>query len=369
LRGDGEAPTFLLRMRPYLTIDNIVDGVVLTFVDITESQQLNSEHARLAAIVNSSRDAIFGFSLDERISSWNVSAERIFGLSATEVVGQPLSRLLPPHPSDETRKFFVSHDRPLRLAEFEMTWVRPNGESVPLAISYSPVRDHDGTLLSGKLIARDVTERVRAARHTELMMAELNHRVKNTLATVQAIAHQTVANAPDLETFKESFLARLLALSHTHNLLAQDAWTGAALTGVINNELAPYRHDSDARGNDARVQLHGDEISLQPKQALALSMALHELATNAGKYGSLSAPGGLVTVTWTTRIKDKGRWLYLQWTETGGPAVEPPTRRGFGSRLIEEGVPYELDGEVTHEFPRSGVTCTIDVPLDEGTSS
>jgi len=369
LRGDGEAPTFLLRMRPYLTIDNIVDGVVLTFVDITESQQLNSEHARLAAIVNSSRDAIFGFSLDERISSWNVSAERIFGLSATEVVGEPLSRLLPPHPSDETRKFFVSHDRPLRLAEFEMTWVRPNGESVPLAISYSPVRDHDGTLLSGKLIARDVTERVRAARHTELMMAELNHRVKNTLATVQAIAHQTVANAPDLETFKESFLARLLALSHTHNLLAQDAWTGAALTGVINNELAPYRHDSDARGNDARVQLHGDEISLQPKQALALSMALHELATNAGKYGSLSAPGGLVTVTWTTRIKDKGRWLYLQWTETGGPAVEPPTRRGFGSRLIEEGVPYELDGEVTHEFPRSGVTCTIDVPLDEGTSS
>src|SRR6185312_536071 len=198
LRGDGDAPTFLLRMRPYMTFDHVVDGVVLTFVDITESQQLNNEHARLAAIVNSSRDAIFGFSLDERITSWNASAERIFGLSAEQVVGQPLNMLLPPEPSEETRKFFVSHERPTRLAEFDMTWVRPDGESVPLAISYSPVCDHDGAMFAGKLIARDVTERVRAARHTEMMMAELNHRVKNTLATVQAIAHQTIANAADL---------------------------------------------------------------------------------------------------------------------------------------------------------------------------
>ncbi|MBB6187431.1 chemotaxis protein CheB [Rhodanobacter sp. MP7CTX1] len=368
LRGKGDAPTYLLRMRPYLTINNLIDGVVLTFVDITEIQRLNSEHARLAAIVNSSRDAIFGFSLDERITSWNASAERIFGMPAADVVGKPLSLLLPPNPSEDTKKFFVSHERSLRLAEFEMTWVRPNGESVPLSLNYSPVWDFDGTLLAGKLIARDITERVRAARHTELMLAELNHRVKNTLATVQAIAHQTVVNAPDLEAFKESFLARLLALSHTHNLLAKDAWTGAPLSGIINNELAPYRQDTDARVNDARVRLQGDELNLQPKQALALSMALHELATNAGKYGSLSTPVGQVTVTWTTRIRDQRLWLYLAWTETGGPAVEPPTRRGFGSRLIEEGVPYELDGEVTHEFPSSGVICTIDVPLDEVTS-
>jgi two-component system CheB/CheR fusion protein len=368
LRGAGDAPTFLLRMRPYLTVNNVVDGVVLTFVDISEMQRLNSEHARLAAIVNSSRDAIFGFSLDERITSWNASAERIFGLSSAQVVGQPLNLLLPPDPSEDTKKFFVSHERSQRLAEFEMTWVRPNGEPVPLSLSYSPVWGHDGTLFAGKLIARDITERVRAARHTELMLAELNHRVKNTLATVQAIAHQTLATAPDLDTFKEGFLARLLALSHTHNLLARDAWTGAPLTGIVNNELAPYRQGSDTGGNDARVQLQGEEISLQPKQALALSMALHELATNAGKYGSLSVPAGRVTVTWTTRKKVQRQWLYLQWTESGGPAVAPPTHRGFGSRLIEEGVPYELDGEVTHEFHSSGVTCTIDVPLDEETS-
>ncbi len=363
LRGSGDAPTFLLRMRPYVTFDNIVDGVVLTFVDITESQQLNSEHARLAAIVNSSRDAIFGFSLDERISSWNASAERIFGLSAAQAVGQPLSMLLPSESSEETRAFFVSHERPLRLAEFDMTWVRPDGTSVPLAISYSPVCDHDGTMFAGKLIARDVTERARAERHTEMMMAELNHRVKNTLATVQAIAHQTIANASDLPSFRESFLSRLLALSQTHNLLARDAWLGAPLTGIINNELAPYRHD-DARTNDARVCLQGEELNLSPKHALALSMAVHELATNAGKYGSLSVPEGRVSVTWTTRTEDQRPWLQLQWTETGGPAVVPPTRRGFGTRLINEGVPYELDGEVRLAFPPGGVTCTIDVPLE-----
>ena len=365
LHGADESPTFLLRMRPYLTVDNIVDGVVLTFVDITESQHLNVEHARLAAIVNSSRDAIFGFSLDERITSWNVSAERIFGLPASKVVGQPLSLLLPPEPSGEVTTFFASHERPLRLAEFEMTWVRPNGESVPLAISYSPVCDPEGNLLAGKLIARDITERVRAARHNEMMLAELNHRVKNTLASVQAIADQTVANAPDLPAFKESFLARLLALSHTHNLLARDAWAGAPLADIIHNELAPYRNDSDARTNDARVRLHGEALTLPPKHALALSMALHELATNAGKYGSLSVPEGQVTVTWATRTTDQHPWLHLQWTESGGPAVEPPTRRGFGSRLIGDGVPYELGGEVTLEFPRNGVVCTIDVPLNE----
>lgn len=368
LRGTGDAPTFLLRMRPYLTFDHVVDGVVLTFVDITESQQLNNEHARLAAIVNSSRDAIFGFSLDERISSWNASAERIFGLPAEQVVGQPLSILLPPEPSEETKKFFVSHERPTRLAEFDMTWVRPDGESVPLAISYSPVCDHDGAMFAGKLIARDVTERVRAARHTEMMMAELNHRVKNTLATVQAIAHQTIANAADLPAFRESFLSRLLALSHTHNLLAQDAWLGAPLAGIINNELAPYRQDSDARVNDARVRLQGNELNLPPKQALALSMAFHELATNAGKYGSLSVPEGQVAVTWATRVRDHRPWLLLQWAETDGPAVEPPSRRGFGSRLIDEGIPYELDGEVSLVFPPGGVTCTIDIPLGEAVS-
>ena len=364
LRGVEGAPTFLLRMRPYLTTHDVVDGVVLTFVDITEGQRLNNEHARLAAIVNSSRDAIFGFSLDDRITSWNTSAERIFGLSTEQVVGEPLNVLLPPNAADAAVTFFASNAGDQRLAEFEMTWVRPDGSTVPLEMCYSPVYDIDGKLTAGRLIARDITERHRATRHAEMMLAELNHRVKNTLATVQAIAQQTAANAPDLKTFNEGFLARLLALSNTHNLLARDAWNGAPLAEIVNSELAPYRHDGEAQGNDTRVQLHGDDLNLRPKQALALSMALHELATNAAKYGALSVPHGQVTVAWTSHLLEQRQRLHLHWTESGGPAVVTPKRRGFGSRLISDGLPYELDGQVALDFPPGGVTCNIDVPLD-----
>lgn len=363
LSGIDNAPTFLLRMRPYLTIDNVVDGVVLTFVDITQGQRLNNEHARLAAIVNSSRDAIFGFSLDDRINSWNTSAERIFGLKASQVVGQPLNMLLPAEASAQANAFFCGHARQPQLEDFEMSWTRPDGSSVPLEVSYSPVCDINGETVAGRLIARDITERHRATHHAEMMLAELNHRVKNTLATVQAVAQQTAANAPSLESFNESFLARLLALSNTHNLLAREAWNGAALTAIINNELAPY---SD--GDELRVQLHGNDLTLLPKQALALSMAIHELATNAVKYGALSVKAGQINIEWTTRKTVNGLRLHLQWVEVDGPPVAQPKHRGFGTRLISDGLPYELDGQVTLAFLPHGVTCAIDVPLSDGTS-
>ncbi len=358
LHGINGRSAFLMRMRPYVTGSDAVDGVVMTFVDVTHTQR-RARDARLAAIVNSSRDAIVGFSLDDSISSWNPAAERIFGFSAEQAMGQPLSMLRPSEPTEATRAFFDSTRPEQRLAEFEMMWVPSEGEPVPLEISYSPVRDDDGTLIAGKLMARDITERRRAEKHTRMMLAELNHRVKNTLASVQAIAYQTLAISPDMEAFRESFLSRLLALSQTHNLLAQGEWNGASLTALIENELAPYQRD-DGR---VHVTLEGDDITLAPKQALALSMGLHELATNAGKYGALSEADGQVAVKWWTRTVGEWERLHLQWTETGGPAVSPPKKRGFGSRLIDEGLTYELGGEVDLQFPSSGVTCRIEIPL------
>src|SRR5699024_3771859 len=139
LRSINGRPTFLLRMRPYLSVDNMVDGVVLTFVDVTDSQHQNTEHARLAAIVNSSRDAIFGFSLDDRITSWNPSAEVIFGLSADQTIGQPLQILQPDDASPVAERFFKSRKRSKRMPIFEMLWTRPDGGSTPLEVSYSPV--------------------------------------------------------------------------------------------------------------------------------------------------------------------------------------------------------------------------------------
>ncbi len=366
LRDGDDAATFLLRMRPYVTIKNVVDGVVLTFVDITDSQRLNREHARLAAIVNASRDGIIGLSLNDRITSWNPAAERIFAIPAAQAVGQALSQLLPPDPSAEAHDFFCSGGQRQLEREFEMTWLQPTGKSVPLSMNYAPVLSDDDTrgLIAGELIARDITENRHAERHAQMMMGELNHRVKNTLATVQAIVMQSATAATDLPTFKEDFLSRLMALSETHNLLAHDAWDGALLRDIVERELNPWRRD-DNETDTPRVGIHGGEVTLRSSEALALTMALHELTTNAAKYGALSNAQGRVTITWSTREVHHRRRLTLQWLEHDGPAVIPPKHRGFGSRLIEDGVAYGLAGESRLEFPPGGVICTIDIPLGE----
>jgi two-component system CheB/CheR fusion protein len=195
------------------------------------------------------------------------------------------------------------------------------------------------------------------------MLDELNHRVKNTLATVQAIAMQTLAKAPDLQAFKTAFSARLLALSNTHNLLAADAWTGARLRDIVACELAPYQREDPASGE--RVHIEGEEVLLSPKLALALSMAIHELATNASKYGALSTGSGRIDVRWQLRAEGRRDRLQLHWVESGGPPVQGATRRGFGTRLITEGLAYELNGEAVLEYAETGVSCRIDVPLSE----
>jgi two-component system CheB/CheR fusion protein len=278
--------------------------------------------------------------------------------------GKPLSLLLPPSHSTRAPELLQAcaqvQARPRPTQELEMPWQRMDGSLVSVAVTCSPVVDRDGAIIAGSLIARDNSERVRADEHVKLMLGELNHRVKNTLASVQAIAMQTITHSASLEEFRGAFVERLLALSSTHNLLADDAWNGVGLREIVYAELAPYE-----REGDTRVALNGEALLLTPKAALALSMALHELATNAGKYGALSVPQGRVDVHWKMREVGGRPWLRLLWTESGGPTVAPPTRHGFGTRLIREGLAFELDGTVVLEFKPGGVVCRVDVPLAE----
>lgn len=198
-----------------------------------------------------------------------------------------------------------------------------------------------------------------ANQHVSLMLEELDHRVKNTLATVQAIAMQTFASSESLEAFQENFMSRLMALSETHNLLAKERWKGANLDAIVSNELAPYRD----RG-DTFVAIVGDELMLTPKVSLGIGMALHELATNAAKHGALSVPYGKVTVQWESfEKKEREAWVRLRWSESGGPAVSAPTRRGSGTRLITSGIPMELGGTSVIDYSPSGVVCVIEFPL------
>jgi two-component sensor histidine kinase len=190
-----------------------------------------------------------------------------------------------------------------------------------------------------------------------VLVDELNHRVKNTLATVMALSTQTFRTAPSPEAFCEAFEGRLLALSQTHKLLNQSFWTGAGLRDILTQELAPYT-GMDGRG----FTLDGDDLKLGPVTAVTLGMAFHELATNAVKYGALSVAGGKVLVAW--RISRPGR-LHVEWREMGGPPVSPPRRRGFGSRLIEQALASDLDGDARLYFPSEGVRCCMNIPLDQ----
>ncbi|MDP4005665.1 sensor histidine kinase [Methylobacterium sp. NEAU K] len=184
------------------------------------------------------------------------------------------------------------------------------------------------------------------------MLHELNHRVKNTLATVQALARQSRGSEGGLE-------ARILALSKTHDLLTREDWSGASLSEMLESELRPYRRSAD------HIDLDGPDVSLSPRHVLALGMTLHELTTNAAKYGALSVPEGRVRVSWSLAMTGEGtRRLRLTWQESGGPPVREPARAGFGTRLIAGGVRRELAGTVDLAFEAEGLRCDLDVPLD-----
>jgi two-component sensor histidine kinase len=200
----------------------------------------------------------------------------------------------------------------------------------------------------------DITERKRAELRQQLLMDELNHRVKNTLATVQSIAAQLLKGTPDVEAFD----GRLVALSRTHDLLMRDSWEGASLRDLLLQEFAPYRSEEGTR-----FVVEGPDLGLNPKAALTLGMAFHELATNAAKYGALSKPAGQVRVTWDVLRASGPPALRLKWMETGGPPVQKREHKGFGSSLIERGVPLELEGEVRVDFDPSGLICTMEIPL------
>nr|WP_246215882.1 sensor histidine kinase [Microvirga makkahensis] len=186
----------------------------------------------------------------------------------------------------------------------------------------------------------------------------MNHRVKNTLATVQSIIAQTLrTNSLEAEA-RSRVDARLIALSDAHNLLTEHNWEGTTLDRVVAMALRPHQSD-----RERRFEVHGPNVHLSPKTALAIAMALHELATNAIKYGALSNDHGQVSLHWKVEQKNAEQRLHMLWSERGGPPVSPPSRKGFGTRLIERGLAAELGGSVQLSYPASGVTCVIDTPL------
>lgn len=220
---------------------------------------------------------------------------------------------------------------------------------------YQPILDRDGEATGVFVEGYDVTDRVRAEEQQKLLLDELNHRVKNTLATVQAIAAHTLRNHTDPKAFRELFEARLMALSGTHDLLTARNWRSARLHDVLLVELSPH--------GEGRYELDGQDVNLSPNEALTLGLVFHELATNAAKYGALSRQEGRVCVAWRVSNAAGGERLSLTWREVGGPPVTPPKRRGFGSRLIERSLRGDIEGSASLDFAPEGLICRLEAPL------
>ena len=242
------------------------------------------------------------------------------------------------------------------LQDREMVIERSCGSRAVVLANFEPLKSRAGRVQGAIAFLQDITERRAVEEQRAQLVAELSHRVKNTLATVISIGRQSFAN-PDTAEARRSFDARIRALAQTHTRLAESNWAGASLETMLFDELAPYRQ---LRGEN--LSLRGSDVTLGPKCALTLGMAFHELAMNAGKYGALSTKQGRLDITWDVDTQD--RRLTLNWIESGGPPVEEPARRGFGRMLLEKVLAADLKSEVQLRFERLGLSCSIVIPLD-----
>jgi PAS domain S-box-containing protein len=251
----------------------------------------------------------------------------------------------------------VKEERPIN--GMEAAAERPDGTRVPFMAFPSPLRDASGQVVGAVNMLVDITERKRAEERITLLAREMDHRSKNLLALVQATVYLTQGDTPG--ALKTAIEGRLQALANAHALLAQSRWAGAELRSLVAEELSPYCQEGELR-----ARINGPNLALEPDTAQSIAIAMHELTTNAVKYGALSAPAGRVQVDWSCSAEGH---VALHWEETGGPPVKPPARQGFGTRVIERMIRSQLKGEVHFDWRREGLVCEIAVPRLDSVSA
>ena len=235
---------------------------------------------------------------------------------------------------------------------------RPNGTRAPFIPHPTPLYDASGALVGAVNMLVDITERKRAENQQALMIRELHHRVRNTLATVQAVMRTTARASATIEEFEEAFVGRIDSLSKTHELLTDNFEQAVSLARLLANELDAYDD-----GACQRVRLKGPPVELPSVIAVPIGMAIHELTSNAAKYGSLSMIGGVIEANWSVTIDGDGARLHFEWIERDGPPVRPPTRKGFGSRLLEHVLPRQINAEVALRYDPDGLRACLVIPL------
>jgi PAS domain S-box-containing protein len=336
----------------------LADGTVLEVNrDVTERKQIqralheNEERLRwVASIVDFSDDAIISKSLNGVITSWNTGAERVFGYTAEEAIGQPITIVIPRDRHAEERTILTRIRRGERIDHFETVRQRKNGSLIVISLTVSPVKNANGEVVGASKIARDVSEQKRAQEQIATLAREAEHRSKNLLGNVLATVKLSQSDTP--EGLKQAIEGRIRALANVHSLFVQTRWIGAEMSAIARQELAPYFEEGETR---ARIK--GPQILLEPNVAQSVAVILHELATNAAKYGSLSLASGRIDLCWSH--EPDGR-LQVRWTETGGPPVQTPTRDGFGGRIIKQ-MAEQLKGAARFKWHAKGLDCEINL--------
>jgi PAS domain S-box-containing protein len=334
-------------------------------IDVTERKQtelaLEASEAKFAGILQIAGDAILSIDANRRITLFNAAAERLFGYSRDEMLGQSIDLLIPARlraaHQQHIARFAADPDIPRRMAEQqEVAGRRKNGEEFPAEASISKVKI--GREWVYTVVLRDITERRRAQERQQALVAELDHRVKNALATVSAVVSHTRQGSRSLANFAAALDGRIRSMATTHELLSSGRWQGVSLAEVVRSELAPYA----TRDN---TDINGPDILLKSEAGQAMAMVLHELATNAAKYGALSTKNGRVSIRWDQRPNGQSHsHLILEWQEIGGPPVLALGKPSYGMSTIRDLIPYEFGGTVDLMLAAEGVRCRLEVPAD-----
>jgi PAS domain S-box-containing protein len=331
----------------------MIGATVLLLAAVVDERRDVEAAARLAAIVHSSPEAIISYDAKGRISSWNRGAELLFGYPPAEVLGRGGEILLPPEKPDGSSGVFgmaVAEGGPIHLETVRMS---RSGKRINVSVSASPMFDPGSQFMGVAVVMRDITARRKAELHQRLLIGELNHRVKNSLAVIQSLAQQTFKNIDGAAGARAAFEGRLLALAAAHNVLTERSWENASFREIIETAVLPF-----SKAEEGRISVTGPDFMVRPQVALSFAMVLHELATNAVKYGSLGSNSGRVDIQWSF-AEEK---FQFSWNEYTSNHIQPQTSTGFGSKLIERTLKAEIGATILREFRSTGLRISVLAP-------
>jgi PAS domain S-box-containing protein len=318
-----------------------------------------AETTRMAMIFTDAKEP------DNPVIFANDSFLSLTGYAREEVLAKSFNWLMAIGVTPEAMKEVVTAFVDASGTDPEVHYRRKDGSEFWASTFINPVRDDNGDVVQHFVSFVDLTKHKQEQAQSRMLIDELNHRVKNTLATVQSIVWQALRKSAPPEVIRESIESRLIALSRSHDLLTREKWEGVGLRELVNGALKPFEV---VAGRTQHFVITGDDVRLPARATLALGIALHELATNAVKYGAFANETGSIMIDWKTKTTPDGDRLVIRWQEKDGPPVTPPTRKGFGSQVIERGLAHELGGKVQLDYPVEGLICMIDIPAPRAAS-